>query len=94
VILQAAIDAVTDAANVSPFVVPGGVRAVRSNAVLDELRRVEGLGAKAAERVAREAVIHVGGHVTARTRRGGLAAGRMRVHHDEVWWVPRSVIRR
>jgi hypothetical protein len=94
VILQAAIDAVTDAANMSSFGVPGaGVRAVCSNAVVDELRRVEGLSARDAERVAREAVVHVGGHVEARTRRGGLAAGRTRVHRDELWWVPRSAIR-
>jgi hypothetical protein len=92
--MQAAIDAVTNPANLSSFGVPGAdMRAVRSSAVIDELRRVEGLDASKAEDCAREAVAHIGGRVEVRGRRGGLRPGRMRVRHDEVWWVPRSAIR-
>jgi hypothetical protein len=94
VTLPAAIDAVTDPANLSAFGFPGAsMRAVRSSAVVDELRKAEGLSASEAKRRGREAVAHVGGQVETRSRPGGLAAGRMRVRHEEVWWVPRSAIR-
>jgi hypothetical protein len=94
VISQAAVDAVTNPANLAAFGTSGaGMRAVRMSAVIDELRQVEGLSADDARRCAREAVAHIGGHVEARKSRGGFAAGRARVHHYEVWWVPLSAIR-
>jgi hypothetical protein len=94
VISQAAIDAVTDAANMSSFSdACAGVQAVRDNDVVAELRRIEGVSAGEARRLGREAVAHIGGHVEPRVRRGGLAAGRMRHYRYEVWWVPRTAVR-
>ena len=91
---QAALDAVTDAANMSSFGVPGASeRAVRDTEVVAELGRLEDLSAEEARRLGREAVESVGGRIEPRILRGGLAAGRRRDTHDEVWWVPCSAIR-
>ena len=93
-ISQAAIDAVTDSTNMSSFGdASAGVQAVRADDVVAELRRIDGLGAGEARRLGREAIAHVGGHIEPRVRRGGLAAGRYRSRHEEIWWVPRSAIR-
>jgi hypothetical protein len=93
VIPDTAIEAVTWARNMSAFGDhSGSLQAVRRNEVVAELRELEGLSEKAARQLGREAVQHVGGEVEPVIRRGGIAAGRMRSHADEVWWVPRSAI--
>lgn len=94
VISPAAIKAVTNPSNMAAH---GedllGAQAVRSEAVVEELRRLEGLGADEARRLGRDAVAHVGGQIEIQIRRSRLAAGRGRKRRNEVWWVPRSAIR-
>ena len=93
VLSQAAIEAVTDPASLAQFGEPSGMRFLRSDDVVAELRRIEGIGEGEARQLGRDAVAHVGGHVEPRVYRGGIAAGRIRRHHVEVWSVPRSAIR-
>jgi hypothetical protein len=94
VISQTAIDVVTDAANMSSFGDAGiGVQAVRTEAVVDELERLEGVDAGEARQLARDAIAHIGGQIEVKVGRRGLAAGRVRRQVDEWWWVPRSTIR-
>lgn len=91
---KAAIDAVTDPNHMSSFADAHiGVQAVQDSEVVAELRRLEGVGANEARQLAREAVVHVGGHIEQRARRRGLAAGRMIRRRTETWWVPRSAVR-
>ncbi len=91
---RAAIEAVTDPDNLSPIAdADVGARAVEDSEVVAELRRLEGVGAGEARRLAREAVVHVGGHIERRARRGGLAARRVTRRRTETWWVPPSAVR-
>jgi hypothetical protein len=89
---RAAIEAVTDPGNVSA-IEDADIRArrVEETDVVDELRRLEGLGAQEARRRAREAVVHVGGHIERRP--GGLFSGAPLRRSRETWWVPRSAMR-
>jgi hypothetical protein len=90
-ISRAAIEAVTDAANLSGAGDgDGGVQALRDDDVVAELRRIEGLSSGQARRLGREAVVHVGGHVQPRAARHRIRLSRRR---DEVWWVPTSAVR-
>jgi hypothetical protein len=57
----------------------------RRIAEIREVADVDGDGAQAA---AREAIEAVGGQIEKRCHTGGIEAGRMRVHHNEVWWCP------
>jgi hypothetical protein len=90
---KAAIEAVTDPGHVSPiddaYV---NARAVDDSDVVSELRRLEGIGAREARQRAREAVVHVGGHVEVR-RGEGLVSSRVLRRPRETWWVPRSAVR-
>lgn len=91
---RAAIEAVTDPGNMSSLADEDvGVRAVEDSEVVAELRRLEGLGANEARELAREAVLHVGGHIEQRPRNGSLAAVRVIRRRKETWWVPRSAVR-
>jgi hypothetical protein len=91
---RAAIEAVTNPGNVSPTDdVHVGARAVEESEVVAELRRLEGIGAGEARRLAREAVVHVGGHIERRAGRNGLLSSRLLRRPRETWWVPRSALR-
>jgi hypothetical protein len=68
-----------------------GARAVDDSDVVAELRRLEGVGAREARQLAREAVVHVGGHIERRSG-SGLFSSRLR-RQRETWWVPRSALR-
>jgi hypothetical protein len=95
VISRAAVEAVTTPQNVAAGGDGSGVRALRSNDVVAELKRLEGLSAEDAARLAREAVIHVGGHVERLGRSSGSRVGRLvRRGSREVWWVPEAAIGR
>lgn len=89
---EAAISAVTNRANISSFAPPGDVVAVNEHKAIDQLRATAGIGDDEARTAARETIRAIGGQVERRRRQGGLAAGRMRAHHFELWWVPRSAI--
>lgn len=89
---RVAIEAVTDPGKVSPFDEAVGARAVAESEVVAELRRLEGVGAREARQLAREAVVHVGGHVERRPGRG-LVSNRLLRRERETWWVPRSAVR-
>lgn len=93
VISRAAVEVVTAAANLDRAEDRSGVRALRSGDVVAELRRLEGLSAEEAARLAREAVIHVGGHVERLGRGRGSRMGRLvRRGGREVWWVPEAAV--
>jgi hypothetical protein len=72
-----------------------GLRAVRDEDVVAELRRLEGLGTGAARRLGREAVAHVGGYIE-------HVSGGIRPSHlvrsvrgaNERWWVPITAVRK
>jgi hypothetical protein len=90
--LDEAIAAVTDCANLSAFGHSGsGFRTVRKSEIIGALRS-RGLDATEAKVLAREAVAHVGGYVERGTHVGGLAAGRRRRTPVETWWIPVSAI--
>jgi hypothetical protein len=90
---RAAIEAVTDPRHVSPLDEIGiGAREVEDSDVVAELRRLEGVGTREARRLAREAVVHVGGHIEVRSG-DGLVSSRLRRRRRETWWVPRSALR-
>jgi hypothetical protein len=95
VISRAAVKVVTAPGNLDEVDDGSGVRALRSRDVVAELRRLEGLSAEEAARLAREAVIHVGGHVERVGHERGSRAGRL-VHRRgrEVWWVPAAAVSR
>jgi hypothetical protein len=85
-ISRAAVESVTSPDNLAESEEgSSGVRAVRDQDVVAELRRLEGLGSGAARRLGREAVIHIGGYVEPN--------GRNRFRRSEVWWVPEARIR-
>lgn len=92
ILSDAAKAAVTNRANVSNIAPPGEVQAVNEHQAIAEVCTVAGVDADEARSAAREAVAAVGGHVERRRRDGGLAAGRMRTHIFEVWWVPRDAL--
>jgi hypothetical protein len=93
-ISQAAVDAVTSPDNLSQIGDSNvGIWAVCDGDVVAELRRLEGLDQGEARKLGREAVAHVGGHVE-HIASGGLRAGRLTRRHREVWWVPKTSIRR
>jgi hypothetical protein len=89
---RAAIEAVTDPGHVAPVDDLVGERRVEGPDVVTELRRLEGVGAREARQLAREAVVHVGGHVERRAGRG-MFSGRLMGRSRETWWVPRSAVR-
>jgi hypothetical protein len=89
---EAAISAVTNRANLSSFAPPGQVLAVNDQKAIDELCTTAGIDGDEARAAARKAVLAIGGSVEKRQKRGGLATGRMRVHHFDVWWVPKSAV--
>jgi hypothetical protein len=72
-----------------------GLRAVRDDDVVAELRRLEGLGTGEARRLGREAVAHVGGYIE-HAADGGLRPGRLirgLRGAGERWWVPMGAVR-
>jgi len=85
----AAIEAVTE--NLSAFG-GNGYRAANSSAAVAALCRDVGLEEGEAKRLGRQAVAHLGGYVEQVVHTGGIAAGRRRRHHREVWWVPSSAL--
>jgi carbon monoxide dehydrogenase subunit G len=96
VISRAAVDAVTSPENVAaPDDGGTGLRAVRDDDVVAELRRLEGLGTGEARRLGREAVAHVGGYIEQVGSRG-LRSGRARSAREahERWWVPVTAVRK
>jgi hypothetical protein len=94
VISRAAIDAVTNPANLSSSGdAYAGMQAVRDQEVVAELRELEGLGAGKARQLGRDAVAHIGGQIEFKVNRGGPAAGRILRRRVEVWWVPRTAVR-
>lgn len=91
---ETAIAAVTKPSNMSSFAPLGSsARAVNEHKVVAEICEVTGVSQDEGRKAAREALAEVGGHVERRRQRGGIAAGRMRVHLKEVWWVPRDALR-
>jgi hypothetical protein len=89
---RAAIEAVTDPGHVAPVDEHIGERQVEGSDVVAELRRLEGVGAREARQLAREAVVHVGGHIE-RHGEDGTFSGRILRRSRETWWVPRSAVR-
>jgi hypothetical protein len=89
---RAAIEAVTDPGHVAPLDEHVGEREVEGSDVVAELRRLEGVGSREARQLAREAVVHVGGHIE-RGGDGGLLSARILRRPRETWWVPRSAVR-
>jgi hypothetical protein len=94
VISRAAVEVVTAPGNLDAADDGSGVRALRSHDVVAELRRLEGLSAEEAARLAREAVIHVGGHVERLGRGQRRVARLVRREGREVWWVPAAAVSR
>lgn len=93
ILTDAAKAAVTNRANVSNIGFPGSdVQAVNQNKAIAELCAVADVDADEARAAARQAVTTVGGHIESQRREGGLAAGRMPVHINDVWWVPRDAL--
>jgi hypothetical protein len=97
VISRTAVNAVTSSENIAaPDDANTGLRAVRDDDVVAELRRLEGLGTGEARRLGREAVAHVGGyieHVGSRGLRPGRLVGGAREAHER-WWVPETAVRK
>jgi hypothetical protein len=89
---RAAIEAVTNPGHVAPVDEHVGEREVEDSDVVAELRRLEGVRAKEARQLAREAVVHVGGHIERRDG-SGLFSSRLLRRPRETWWVPRSAVR-
>lgn len=95
-ISRAAVDAVTSPENMDGLGDSRtGLRAVRDDDVVAELRRLEGLGTGEARRLGREAVAHVGGYIE-HASADGLRPQRLirsirRAH--ERWWVPMTAVR-
>jgi hypothetical protein len=89
---EAARSAVTNRSNMSSFAPPGDALAVHQQKAIAEFQTVADIGADEARAGAREAVAAVGGWIEPRRKKGGLAAGRIQVHHFEVWWVPRAAV--
>jgi hypothetical protein len=86
---EAASAAVTNRSNMSSFAPLGSqARAVNEHKALAEICQAASVNDDEARTAAREAVSKIGGHIERRSYPGGLAAGRMRVHHRETWWVP------
>jgi hypothetical protein len=93
ILCEAAKCAVTSRANVSNIAPPGEVQAVNEHKATAEIREVTGVDGDEARAAARKAVIETGGRIEQRRHRSGLAAGRTRIRHREVWWVPRAAVR-
>ena len=85
---EAAITAVMNRANISSFAPPGDELAVNEQKAIDQLGATAGIADAEALTAARDAIVAVGGRLERRRKRGGIAAGRMRVHNFEAWWVP------
>jgi hypothetical protein len=95
VISQAAIEAVTSPENLASFGGNAGMRAVREQDVVAELRRIEDISEGEARRLGRDAVAHVGGWVEPKAK-GGLRPRRLTrsvARMLECWWVPSSSVR-
>jgi hypothetical protein len=97
VISRTAVDAVTSPDNLAGADDGStGLRAVRDDDVVAELRRLEGLGIGEARRLGREAVAHVGGYIEPPTG-GGLRPSRLVksvTAAPERWWVPVTAVRK
>ena len=94
-ISKAAIDAVTSPVNLASFGGNAGMRAVRDQDVVAELRRIEDISEGEARRLGRDAVAHVGGWVEPKAG-GGSRSGRLTrsvARMWECWWVPSSSVR-
>lgn len=96
-ISKAAIEAVTNPDNMTPWVDGDqAITAVDEGSVVDELRRLdEALSVEEARRMGREAVAHLGGQVLVvhSRRRTGRAGSRGEEQDQAAWWVPNRQIR-
>lgn len=91
---EAASAAVTNRLNMSSFAPAGSqARAVNEHKALAEICKVADAGRDEARVAAKAAVTAAGGLIEQRRYKGGIRAGRMRMRHHEVWWMPADVLR-